>query len=188
MSPPSLLSVPNVSEGARPGVVAAIGQAITRENGSDEAAARLLDVHFDRDHDRAVFTVAGRQGTIAEAMLRCGREAVERIDVMDGGGGQHPHVGALDVVPVGYLRSEDRGAACAEALVIAERIGEELEVPGFVYGGLTGDESLPARTRPELRRGGPSGLAARVRGGEPGAGGAGHEPPLSPDFGPPRLH
>src|SRR5258707_12686736 len=87
MSPPSLLSVPNVSEGARPGVVAAIGQAITRENGSDEGAARLLDVHFDRDHDRAVFTVAGRQGTIAEAMLRCGREAVERIDVMDGEAG-----------------------------------------------------------------------------------------------------
>src|SRR5258708_27967362 len=169
MSPPSLLSVPNVSEGARPGVVAAIGQAITRENGSDEGAARLLDVHFDRDHDRAVFTVAGRQGTIAEAMLRCGREAVERIDVMDGGGGQHPHLGALDVVPVVYLRSEDRGAACAEALVIAERIGEELEGPVFLYGGLTGDESSPGPTRPQPRRGRPSGLASRGRWARPGS-------------------
>jgi glutamate formiminotransferase / 5-formyltetrahydrofolate cyclo-ligase len=188
MTPPSLLAVPNVSEGERPGVVAAIGQAIIREDGSDEGAAKLLDVHFDRDHDRAVFTVAGRQGTIAEAMLRCGREAVERIDVMGGGGGQHPHVGALDVVPVVYLRSEDRGAACAEALVIAERVGEELEVPVFLYGELSGDESSPARTRHELRRGGPSVLAARVRGSDPGGPGAADEPPLRPDFGPPRLH
>src|SRR5258708_19814247 len=150
MSPPSLLSVPNVSEGARPGVVAAIGQAITRENGSDEGAARLLDVHFDRDHDRAVFTVAGRQGTIAEAMLRCGREAVERIDVMDGGGGQHPHVGALDVVPVVYLRSEARGAACAEARVIAPPIGAELHIPPFLSRHPTPPPSSPPPPPPPL--------------------------------------
>ncbi len=182
MPQPVLLAVPNVSEGARPEVVAAIGTAITRQDGPDEGAARLLDVHFDRDHDRAVFTVAGRPQTIAEAMLRCGREAVARIDVMNGGGGQHPHVGALDVVPVVYLRPEDRGAACAEALVIAERIGAELDVPVFLYGELTGDGSVPARTRHELRRGGPAGLAARMRGGDPG------EPPLRPDFGPVALH
>ena len=183
MSSPTLLAVPNVSEGAHPEIVAAIGEAITCEDGPGEGAARLLDVHFDRDHDRAVFTVAGTPGTISAAMLRCGREAVERIDVMDGAGGQHPHVGALDVVPVVYLRPEDRGAACAEALVIAERIGSELDVPVFLYGELTADESRPARTRQELRRGGPAALAARIEGSDPGGG-----PPPRPDFGPPRLH
>jgi glutamate formiminotransferase len=184
MSPPTLLAVPNVSEGARPQVVAAIGNAITRKDAPDEGAVELLDVHFDRDHDRAVFTVAGRPGAISEAMLRCAAEAVERIDVMDGGRGQHPHIGALDVVPVVYLRPEDRGAACAEALVIAERIGSELGVPVFLYGELTEDDSRPARTRHELRRGGPAVLAARVRGSDP----AGDATPPRPDFGPPRLH
>ena len=184
MSQPLLLAVPNVSEGSRPEVVAAIGKAITRQDGPDEGAARLLDVHFDRDHDRAVFTVAGRQGTIAEAILRCGREAVQLIDVMAGAGGQHPHVGALDVAPIVYLRPEDRGAACAEALVLAERIGSELEVPVFLYGELTADSQTPERTRHELRRGGPSVLGARIEGSDP----AGERQPLHPDFGPARLH
>jgi glutamate formiminotransferase/glutamate formiminotransferase/formiminotetrahydrofolate cyclodeaminase len=118
-------------------------------------------------------------------MLRGAREAVELIDVMGGGGGQHPHVGSIDVVPVVYLRPEDRGAACAEALVIAERIGSELDVPVFLYGELTEDEARPPRTRHELRRGGPAVLAARVRGSDPDPGG---DSPPRPDFGPPRLH
>jgi glutamate formiminotransferase len=185
MSPPSLLAIPNVSEGARPQVVAAIGQAITRRDSPEDGEARLLDVHFDRDHDRAVFTVAAGAGTIADAMLRCGAEAVEQIDVMAPRGGQHPHVGALDVVPVVYLSPEQRGAACAEALVIAERIGVELEVPVFLYGELTEDDVTPGRTRQELRRGGPAVLAARVQGSDPAGP---NTPPLRPDFGPPRLH
>ena len=186
MSAPLLLAVPNVSEGSRPEVVAAIGGAITRADGPDEGSARLLDVHFDRDHDRSVYTLAARQGVISEAMLRLAGEAVSRIDVVAGTGGQHPHVGALDVAPVVYLRPEDRGAACAEALVIAERIGTELEVPVFLYGELTGDGTRPARTRHELRRGGPAVLARRLRG--EGTADAPGEPPLRPDFGPPELH
>lgn len=186
MSAPLLLAVPNVSEGSRPEVVAAIGGAITRADGPEEGSARLLDVHFDRDHDRSVYTLAARQGVISEAMLRLAGEAVRRIDVVAGTGGQHPHVGALDVAPVVYLRPEDRGAACAEALVIAERIGTELEVPVFLYGELTGDGARPARTRHELRRGGPAVLAQRLRG--EGTAAAPGEPPLRPDFGPAELH
>ena len=189
MPQPVLLAVPNVSEGSRPQVVAAVGKAITRQDGPDEGAAKLLDVHFDRDHDRAVFTVAGAPTSLAEAMLRCGREAVQQIDVMSARGGQHPHVGALDVMPIVYLREQDRGAACAEALVIADRIGEELHVPVFLYGELTEDDSIPARTRHELRRGGPAVLASRIRGNDPGALGASQlDSPLHPDFGPRALH
>jgi glutamate formiminotransferase/glutamate formiminotransferase/formiminotetrahydrofolate cyclodeaminase len=93
--------------------------------------------------------------------------------------GQHPHVGALDVAPVVYLCARDRGAACAEALVVADRIGSELGVPVFLYGEITADPR--GVTRAELRRGGVGGLATRMSGG-------GAQVPLSPDFGPGRMH
>jgi len=81
-------------------------------------------------------------------------------------------VGALDVVPVVHLDLARRGAACAEALVVAELLGRALDLPVFLYGALAG-----GRTRAELRRGGLSELARRLATGE-----------LRPDFGPPRLH
>jgi glutamate formiminotransferase / 5-formyltetrahydrofolate cyclo-ligase len=128
---------------------------------------RLLDRHSDGDHHRAVFTLAGRPGALADALLCGAKAAVERIEIGDGRG-QHPHVGAIDVVPVVYLSDGARGAACAEALVVADGIGEELGVPVFLYGALGA-----GRTRAELRRGGMARLAQRMRAGE-----------LRPDFGP----
>ncbi len=92
-------------------------------------------------------------------------------------------------------RKSARGAACAEALVVADRIGCELEVPVFLYGELTWDGATGsgspgggarARTRAELRRGGVEGLMERMAGG---AGPAdGRSAALRPDFGPPRMH
>jgi glutamate formiminotransferase len=84
----------------------------------------------------------------------------------------HPRVGALDVAPIVYLEAEDRGAACAEALVLADRLADELALPVFLYGELGG-----GRTRAELRRGGLPVLAERMRSGE-----------LAPDFGPRAPH
>ncbi len=184
-APPLLMAIPNVSEGTNAATITAIGDAITRKTTPDQPESRLLDVHFDRDHHRAVFTVAAPQGTIADAMLRCAKEAVQRIDVISNKGGQHPHVGAIDVVPVVYFEPHHQGAACAEALVIADRIATELEVPVFLYGDLTEDEDVRARTRAELRRGGPNVLKARMEGSDPA------DPealPLRPDFGPPHMH
>jgi glutamate formiminotransferase len=166
-----LLAVPNVSEGRSPETIEAIAGAFTAIGG-----ARLLDIHSDADHHRSVFTLAGGQGTLSRALLTGTRAAVERIDVrVDRDAkevGAHPHVGALDVMPLVYLDTGQRGAACAEALVVAHEIGEQLGVPVFLY-----DELAPGRTRAELRRGGVSGLARRLSDGE-----------LRPDFGPPRLH
>ncbi len=188
---PTLLAVPNVSEGRNTSVVAAIGRAITGGVPADVSLAgdaiKLLDVHFDRDHGRSVFTIAGRAGVIADAVLRCGREAIEHIDVMDDEArrGQHPLIGTLDVAPIVYLRPEDRGAACAEALRLADMIGTDLQIPVFLYGELTAEEpGGVGRTRAELRRGGPAALAARLRGGAEGGG----DDALRPDFGPARLH
>ena len=75
-------------------------------------------------------------------------------------------------MPLVYLEESQRGAACAEALVVAHEIGEGLGVPVFLYG-----ELAQGRARAELRRGGVAALAARMATGE-----------LRPDFGPPSLH
>lgn len=183
MAPPVLLAVPNVSDGRDRATIDAIGVAVT--DGAS-GRVRLLDVHSDSDHHRSVFTVVAPQGELVDVVLRAARVAVERIDVVHhaasddpAGGGQHPHVGAMDVAPVVYLDPANRGAACAEALVLADRIGAELEVPVFLYGELSGEDSQSARTRAQLRRGGVAGLAARL---------AGRDERLTADFGPQRLH
>ena len=83
------------------------------------------------------------------------------------------------MAPIVYLDPDARGAACAEALVLGDEIGEELGVPVFVYGELSGSEESTARTRAQLRRGGVVGLAARM---------AATDRPTTPDFGPRRMH
>src|SRR5208283_2081885 len=117
----------------------------------------------DADHHRSVYTLAGPPGVLAEAVLRGAAAAVERIDVMSRTNrpakpgerpGQHPYVGAIDVVPVVYLDARARGAACAEALVVADRIGAQLGVPVFIYGELTAARPGGGRSRAQLRRGG----------------------------------
>lgn len=178
MNTPVLMAVPNVSEGRAQEVVARIGEAFA--SGSEQV--RLLDVHSDADHDRSVFTLAGPQGELVNSLLAGAREAVAAVDVLsapaDGGApGQHPHVGALDVAPVVYVRERDRGAACAEALVLGDRLAQELGLPVFLYGELSGEDAPSRRTRAQLRRGGAAGLAARMAAGE-----------CAPDFGPARLH
>jgi glutamate formiminotransferase/glutamate formiminotransferase/formiminotetrahydrofolate cyclodeaminase len=157
-----LVSVPNVSEGARSDVITRIGAAFR--------PARLLNVHSDADHGRSVYTLAAPQGDLSRALLNGARRAVEEIDLR-AHTGIHPHVGALDVVPVVYLDESRRGAACAEALTTAELLGDELGLPVFLYGDLATDASR--RERAALRAGGPAGLRGRVRRGE-----------LAPDYGP----
>ncbi len=193
MAPPILLAVPNVSEGRSPETLATIGASFAPDSSQTHTVgheARLLDVHTNADHHRSVYTIAGRQGALADALLAGARAAVERIDVVNRSAekrevGQHPHVGAVDVVPLVYLEPSARGAACAEALVVADRIGTELEVPVFLYGELTADGSHAARSRAELRRGGVAELTRRMSAAEGSEEGA-H--PLAPDFGPARLH
>ena len=157
-----LLAIPNVSEGRDARAVEAIGAAFD---------ARLLDVHSDPDHHRSVFTLAGVPGSLADAVCRGAAEVIQQVN-LHRHEGIHPRVGAIDVAPIVYLAPAERGAACAEALVLGDRLGHELELPVFLYG-----ELAQGRTRAELRRGGPAMLAERIESGE-----------LRPDFGPRRLH
>jgi glutamate formiminotransferase / 5-formyltetrahydrofolate cyclo-ligase len=167
---PMLLSVPNVSEGRDAGVMAAIAGAFAAGNG-----VRLLDVHSDPDHHRSVVTIAGPSSSLPGALLAGVLEAMRRIDVGESRKpdeiGQHPHVGAVDVVPLVYLDQGSRGAACAQALVVAHEIGL-LGIPVFLYG-----ELAEGRSRAQLRRGGVGEMARRLGAGE-----------LRPDFGPIHIH
>ena len=158
--PATLLAIPNVSEGRDAAVIEAIGAAFA------STGARLLDVHSDADHHRSVYTLAGEIGELAPALVAGALQARARIDLRSERG-SHPHVGALDVVPVVYLDAVRRGAACAEALVAGEELGRA-GFAVFLYGVLA-----DGRTRAQLRRGGVSALAQRVAAGE-----------LVPDFGP----
>lgn len=157
-----LIAVPNVSEGRDPETLAAIEAAF-------DAHARVLDVHADPDHGRAVFTLAAPPDALAAALAGGARTARARLDLTVHAGA-HPHVGALDVAPVVFRTPAERGLACATALVAAERIATEAGLPILLYGILAA-----GRTRAELRRGGPAALARRIAAGE-----------LAPDFGPPR--
>jgi glutamate formiminotransferase / 5-formyltetrahydrofolate cyclo-ligase len=158
-----LLAVPNVSEGRDEAVLDAIGDAFVA------GGAHLLDRHADPDHHRAVFTLAAGPGTLHAALEAGARAAIERIDLTRHQG-IHPNVGAIDVAPVVYRTADQRGAAVAEALALADDLGR-LGLPVFLYGALAG-----GRTRAELRRGGPESLARRMADG------------LAPDFGPPTMH
>jgi len=161
MSPP-LLAVPNVSEGRDADALDAIARAF---------GPGLLHRSADPDHHRAVFTLQSAPGELHAHVLAGARAALARVDLR-AHDGVHPRVGALDVAPIVHLTDELRGAACAEALVLADELAHELALPVFLYGALAG-----GRTRAELRRGGPAALQARVDAGE-----------LAPDFGPRRLH
>lgn len=165
----TLLAIPNFSEGRDAGTIAAIATALAEAH----PAVRLLDTHSDPDHNRTVYTLAGPQGALQTALVKGAEVAVEQID-MRAHTGAHPCVGALDVAPIVYIDPSDRGAAAAEALATADRLGDELEIPVFLYGELT----QSTRTRAHVRRGGTGELNRRVAVRE-----------LAPDFGPRRgLH
>jgi glutamate formiminotransferase / 5-formyltetrahydrofolate cyclo-ligase len=149
-----LLAVPNFSEGRDQRTLDAIGAAL---------GPGLIHASADADHHRAVFTVEGEPGALAERVMSAALEAIERIDLTRHRG-VHPRVGAIDVAPIVYLDEGDRGAAIAEALILADRLGNDVGLPVYLYGALAG-----GRTRAELRR--PGALDG-----------------LAPDAGPARLH
>jgi len=161
-----LLAVPNFSEGRDAEAIAVIADAAASAPG-----ARLLDRHSDPDHHRTVLTLAGVPGSLQEAVMRAAVAASHVIDLASHDG-VHPWVGAIDVAPIVYLDDAERGAACAEALTLADRLGSELELPVFLYGLLT----RGAVTRADVRRGGQTTLRARIESGE-----------IRPDYGPSRL-
>jgi glutamate formiminotransferase len=162
----SLLSVPNFSEGRNERVVDAL-EATLRSH------ARLLNCHFDPQHHRSVFTLAGSGEELRAADVAGAGHALELIDLR-GHQGLHPHIGALDVSPLVWVADADRDEAVSTARSAAEGIAG-LGIPVFLYGELASSEER--RERAFFRRGGPAELARRMAAGE-----------LAPDMGPPEPH
>jgi glutamate formiminotransferase/glutamate formiminotransferase/formiminotetrahydrofolate cyclodeaminase len=161
-----LLGVPNFSEGRNERVVDALEATL----GAD---ARILNCHFDEQHNRSVFTVAAEQEPLTRALVAGARHAIELIDLR-GHQGLHPHIGALDVCPAVWIQDSHREDAIAAARTAAEGIAA-LGIPVFFYGELA--TSPERRERAFFRKGGPAELARRMSSGE-----------LAPDLGPTEPH
>jgi glutamate formiminotransferase len=155
-----LESVPNFSEGRDRATIEALGAALS-------GPAELLDVHSDRDHNRSVFTLVGDEDALVAALVAGVACAQERIDLREHEGA-HPRIGAADVVPIVAVDPADAERARECALVVAGRIGAELQLPVFLYG-----ESGGGRGPAFFRHGD---LQARLDAGE-----------VAADFGPARL-
>ena len=119
--------VPNFSEGRKAETVERLMQAIESVDG-----AVVLDMHMDADHNRSVITFAARPGVVVEAALRAVALAAELIDLRQHSG-QHPRIGATDVlpfVPVGGVTMDECVALAHEA---GRRIWKELAIPVYFY-------------------------------------------------------
>ena len=161
--------IPNVSEGRRPEVVEAIAAAIRAVPG-----VRLLDHSADASHNRSVFTMAGDAAPIKAAVLAMYERAVAAIDLRTHSG-EHPRLGAVDVVP--FVPIE--GVTMDECVALAKQVGQEVAtrfgVPVYLYEEAS---SNPARKNLEdIRRGEFEGLAAKMK-----------TDGWTPDFGPAAPH
>ena len=161
--------IPNVSEGRRPEIVAAMAAAIRAVPG-----VRLLDHSSDPSHNRSVFTLAGDAAGVERAVLALFERAVADIDLR-GHTGEHPRLGAIDVVP--FVPIE--GVTMAECVALAKKVGAEVaarfQVPVYLYEEASAN---PARKNLEdIRRGEFEGLTAKMA----TAG-------WTPDFGPAAPH
>jgi glutamate formiminotransferase / 5-formyltetrahydrofolate cyclo-ligase len=161
-----LVAVPNFSEGRSPRVIGALEATLS-------ARARVLNRHYDAQHNRCVFTMAAEPAKLVEALLAGAAHAIDLIDLRSHQG-LHPHIGALDVCPVVWQIDERHEAAVAGAQAAAEGISA-LGIPVFFYGELA--SSPERRERAYFRQGGPAELARRMGSGE-----------LRPDLGPDEPH
>ncbi len=162
-------SVPNVSEGRRLDTVERLAEAI-----SSVPNVHLLDRTSDASHNRSVFTLAGPAGAVSSALGRLVAKAIDEID-MDAHSGEHPRIGAVDVIPFVPLGDTSMEETVEIARDFAERLARTYELPVYLYA-----EAALRSERVKLadvRRGQYEGLKVEItqRGREP-------------DFGPTRMH
>jgi glutamate formiminotransferase/formiminotetrahydrofolate cyclodeaminase len=162
--------VPNFSEGRRPEVVQEIRDAIAAVNG-----VTVLDVSSDESHNRSVITFVVPIDTAVEAAFAGIRAARDNID-LNKHQGEHPRMGAADVVPFVPLEGTTMEQCIELARKLGERVASELEIPVYLYER--------AATRPErenlanVRRGQFEGIRDEMP----------TKPERAPDFGPSRVH
>jgi glutamate formiminotransferase/formiminotetrahydrofolate cyclodeaminase len=169
MPSPIIECISNFSEARRPQVVDEIRQAIAGVPG-----AHVLDQHSDLDHNRTVITFAGPPPAVEEAAFRAIARAAELIN-LDEHRGEHPRIGATDVVPFVPISGASMQDCVEMARRLGARVGHELDIPVYLYEA--------AATRPErvnlenIRRGQYEGLKSEIAA----------NPERMPDYGPARL-
>ena len=162
--------VPNFSEGRRPEVVAKIRDAIAAVKGT-----HMLDVSSDESHNRTVVTFVVTVDAAVDAAFAGIKAARELIDLTKHQG-EHPRMGATDVVPFIPLEGATMEDCIALARTLGERVGKELEIPVFLYERAA---SRPDRENlADVRRGEFEGLRDEI----------GKNPNRAPDFGPNHVH
>lgn len=160
--------IPNFSEARRPEVIDQIVAAI-----QSVADVKLLDRSSDLDHNRTVLTFAGSAAGVEEAAFRAIQTAASLID-LDQHTGEHPRIGATDVVPFVPLSGASMEDCIAIAKRLGERVGGELNIPVYLYEAAA---SKPERANLEnIRKGQYEGLKTEIE-----------KPERNPDFGPGKL-
>src|SRR5215211_5867756 len=161
--------IPNFSEARRPEIIDQIVAAIISVEG-----ARLLDRSSDLDHNRTVVTFAGPPFAVEEAAFRAIKTAAELID-LNNHQGEHPRIGATDVVPFVPLSDATMEDCIAIAKRLGQRVGNELSIPVYLYEAAA---AHPERANLEtIRKGQYEGLKAEIA--------TNFE--RKPDFGPAKL-
>jgi glutamate formiminotransferase / 5-formyltetrahydrofolate cyclo-ligase len=164
-----LQCIPNFSEGQRLEIIEQIADAVRAVED-----VRLLGVSPNGDHNRTVLTFVGPPAAVAEAAFQATRKAVELID-MRTQKGEHPRIGAMDVVPFVPISGMTMADAVEVANAVGKRIAAELEVPVYLYAAAA---TTPARKRlPDVRQGQYEGLQESIA-----------LPERKPDFGEPKMH
>ena len=164
-------SVPNYSEGRRIDVVDRLAAAVTATEG-----AHLLDRTSDASHNRSVLTMAGEAPAVERALEATIEVAIDAID-MERHTGEHPRIGAIDVVPFVPLGTTTLDACVVLARAFGLRIAERFAIPVYLYARAA---TTPERVRlADVRRGGFEAVRDEI--GVPAANRA-------PDFGPKRTH
>ncbi len=161
--------IPNFSEARRPEVVDAIVAAA-----ASVSEVTILDRSSDTDHNRTVLTFAGSPAGVEEAAFRAIAKAAELID-LNQHSGEHPRIGATDVVPFVPLSGVTMEECVALANRLAERVANQLNIPVYLYEAAA---RRPERANLEvIRRGQYEGLKTEIE----------TNPDRAPDYGPAKL-
>ena len=164
-------SVPNYSEGRRADVVDRLADAVGRTDG-----AFLLDRTSDASHNRSVLTLAGDAPAVEQALEATLEVAIDAID-MERHTGEHPRIGAVDVIPFVPLGSTTIEDCVGLARSFGARVADRFGLPVYLYARAA---TRPDRVRlADVRRGGYESLRDEI--GDPAA-------DRRPDFGPARAH
>lgn len=160
--------VPNFSEGRRPEVIESILKEITSVSG-----VQLLDSSSDYSHNRSVVTFVGEPDVVVEAAFRGARKAAELIN-MEEHQGEHPRMGATDVIPFIPVSGVSMDECVELAQSLGKRLGEELMIPIYLYEAAA--VRVDRRNLAEVRKGQYEGIKDTIKTEE-----------RRPDFGPDEM-